>query len=146
MILAHIVVGVFPAHNGEFSSAWFLGSIAPDIDHLFLLIKNKIFSWKKIIKYMRFSDSHNIRFKTKYLHSIFGATLMSLPFLAIGLQSAKTFFLAYLLHLVLDWPDHDEKQFLFPMRKKFKGFLPIFSKPEIAFTLTLIILYFYKYY
>jgi hypothetical protein len=146
MILAHIVVGVFPAHNEEFSLAWFLGSIAPDIDHLYLLIKNKIFSWKKIVNYMRFESTHNIHFKTKYFHSIFGAALMSSPFLYFGLQEAKTFFLAYLLHLVLDWPDHDEKQFLFPMRKKFKGFLPIFSKPEIAFTLTLVILYFYKYF
>ena len=147
MILAHIVVGVFPTTNSEFSTVWFLGSIAPDIDHLFLLIKNRIFSWKKIEHYMRHSDAHHIRFKTKYLHSVFGAFLMSLPFYVISLQAVKTFFLAYILHLVLDWPDHDEKQYLFPFsNQKFKGFLPIFSKPEIVFTITLVVLYFYKYF
>ncbi|NTU99055.1 hypothetical protein HGA64_03560 [Candidatus Falkowbacteria bacterium] len=147
MILAHLIVGVFPANNSDFSLSWFAGSIIPDIDHLFLLAKNRIFSWKKIVEYMRFSDSHDIKFKTKYFHSLFGAISLSLPLLLVGPQVFRTFLFAYLLHLLLDWPDHDEKLYLYPFNnKKFKGFLPIFSRPEIVFTLTLIALYCFKYF
>ncbi len=135
MILAHIVAGVMPAENHSFSWFWFLGSIIPDIDHLFVLIKNKIFTWNKITDSIRFEDKYQIRYKTKYFHSIFGAVVVSLPVLLFGTTGALYFFIAYIIHLLLDWPDQDEKQYFYPFsKKKFRGFLPIFSKPEIIFT------------
>ena len=87
---------------------------------------------------MRFEDKYNIRYKTKYGHSIFGAAMVTLPVLLISIEGALYFFVAYLIHLVLDWPDRDEKQYFYPFKKKIRGFLPIFSKPEIIFTILLL--------
>ena len=56
------------------------------------------------------------------------------------------FAIAYFLHLMMDWIDIDEKYYLYPLKIKFKGFLPIWSKLEKILTLIsliiLIILYF----
>lgn len=138
MILAHAIVGAMPVGNSEFSWFWFIGSVIPDIDHPFVLYKHKIFSWNKVTDTMRFEDKYDLRYKTKYGHSIFGAVIMTLPVSFISTEGALYFFLAYLVHLVLDWPDRDEKQYFYPFKKKIRGFLPIFSKPEIVFTIALV--------
>ena len=53
-------------------------------------------------------DRYNLHFKTKCGHSIFGALMFSIiPFL-INHSGGVYFFLAYLLHLLFDWPDRDE--------------------------------------
>ena len=138
MILAHTIVGLMPVDNSQFSWYWFVGSVIPDIDHLFVIYKHKLFSWKKLVEVERFEDKYNIHFKTKYGHSVFGATVTTIPLLFFNTQGALFFFLAYILHLLLDWPDIDEKQYLFPFKKKFRIFLPIFSKLEIIFTIILL--------
>lgn len=143
MILAHSIVGLMPVSNSEFSWFWFIGSVISDIDHLFALYRNRIFSWSKIVQVMRLEDKYELRFKTKYLHSLFGAIITSIPISFFDQKAATYYFIAYLIHLLLDWPDIDEKQYLYPTRKKFRGFLPIFSKSEVVFTSLLIILYFY---
>src|SRR3989338_199752 len=144
MILAHFIVGAMPINNSEFSWFWFIGSAISDIDHLFVLYQHKIFSWGKLIEAIRFEDKYGIRSKTKYMHSIFGAVITSIPVLFISKEAALYYFVAYLIHLVLDWPDIDENQYLYPFKKKIRGFLPIFSKPEIIFTILLLGLYFYQ--
>lgn len=143
MIFAHSIVGIMPVNNSEFSWFWFIGSVIPDIDHLFILYRYKIFSRKKIIDTMEFEDKYNLHYKTKYIHSIFGAIVMSLLILFISREGAFYFFIAYFIHLVLDWPDLDEKQYFYPFKKKIRGFLPILSKPEIVFTIVSIGLYTY---
>ena len=142
MILAHAIVGVMPVDAG-LSWFWFLGSVVPDIDHLFVLYRHKIFSWGKFIDAMKFEEKYGLRFKTKYAHSVFGAVIATLFVVFFDARGALYFFTGYILHLFLDWPDRDEKQYLYPFKKIFKGFLPIFSKQEIVFTLLLLGLYFY---
>ena len=128
-----------PIVNSKFNWFWFLGSVVPDIDHLFVLYKYKIFSLKKIFKIQANEEKYCLHFKTKYGHSIFGAVVCSLPILFLDAYGAMFFFFAYILHLVLDWPDKDEKQYFFPLKFKVRGFLPILSKWEILFTLVLLV-------
>ena len=144
MLLAHSIVGIMPVSNPEFSWFWFIGSVIADIDHLFVLYSHRILSWDKLVDAIKFEDKHGINFKTKYMHSIFGAVVTSIPILFINKEGALYYFIAYLVHLVLDWPDIDEKQYFYPFKKKIRGFLPIFSKPEIIFTVLLIGIYFYQ--
>jgi|SRR3989338_102605 len=144
MILAHSIVGIMPVNNSEFSWFWFIGSVIADIDHLFVLYSYKIFSWDKLIDAIKFEDKYRIHFKTKYMHSIFGAVATTIPILFISREGALYYFVAYLIHLVLDWPDIDEKQYFYPFKKKVRGFLTIFSKPEIIFTILLLGFYFYQ--
>jgi len=145
MILAHTIVGFIPVDSYQFSWYWLVGSIIPDIDHLFIILKYKLFSWKKLINAERFEDNYGIHFKTKYGHSVFGAILVTLPVLMISTKGALYFFIGYIVHLILDWPDQDEKQYLYPFKIKFRGFLPIFSIQERIFTIFLILFLFYLY-
>ncbi|MEK7107403.1 MAG: metal-dependent hydrolase [Patescibacteria group bacterium] len=138
MLLAHSIVGIMPVSNSEFSWFWFIGSVIADIDHLFVLYAHKIFSWDKFIDAVKYEDKYGIHFKTKYMHSIFGAVVTSIPLFFISAEGALYYFAAYLIHLVLDWPDIDEKQYFFPFKKKVRGFLPIFSRIEIVFTVLLL--------
>ena len=143
MIFAHTIVGLVPVDESQFSLYWLAGSMIPDIDHLYVIYKHKLFTWKKLVRDERFEDKYHMHFKTKYGHSIFGATVATLPILFISLHGALIFFLAYILHLLMDWPDVDEKQYLFPFsKKKFRGFLPIFSWPERVFTILLVVVLF----
>lgn len=141
MILAHSIVGItVGTYTGQF---WFVfwGSVLPDIDHIFVLLRHHVYPFRKIIASMRDEEKYSLFYKTKYVHSVFGALVFSAPiFFFIDRTGAAYFFLAYLGHLLLDWPDHDVKQYLFPFKKKFKGFLPIFSKREIMFTMLLLVL------
>lgn len=139
MIFAHVVVGLLPVHNNHISWFWLVGSQIADLDHLAVLFYHRIFSWNKAVGYMRHEDKYNLRFKTKYAHSLFGAFVASGTVALFSPTGALYFGLAYLLHLLLDWPDQDEKQYLFPLPIKLRGFLPIFSLPEKIFTVALIL-------
>jgi hypothetical protein len=139
MIIAHAIIGILPVDENRFSWFWLLGSVLPDTDHLFILVKNKIFSWKKIIDSIANEEKYNITYKTKYLHSAFGALTASLIIFLISPVGSAYFFIGYVLHLVLDFPDKDEKEYFYPLKIKVKGWLPIFSKLEVAFTIILLI-------
>ena len=140
MIFIHPIIGI--TLGNYFGYFWFmvLGSIFPDIDHLIIIIRKRIFSWNKIIDSFRFEQKYNISYKTKYIHSVFGAVMISIPAMVINFNGGLYFLAGYLIHLILDWIDIDEKQYFYPFKKKFKGFLPIFSKTEVIFTLFLVIL------
>ena len=140
MILAHSLVGILPIEDGHISWFFFSGSVIPDVDHIFVIIKHRIFAWRKLLDTVRFEDRYNIRYKTPYMHSLLGAIVMSLIVYFLNPIGAQYFFVGYVLHLFLDWPDIDEKLYLFPLRIPFRGFLPIISIPEIVFTLLLLLL------
>lgn len=142
MIFAHFIIGLMLGKFFGYPWFWFLGSVVADIDHLFVLIENKIFSWNKFVDSLRFEEKYGIRYKTKYLHSIFGAVIVSAPVFLIDIRGGLYFFVAYLTHLLIDWFDVDRKQYLYPFKKEFWGFLPIFSWQEIIFTIFLLIIYF----
>lgn len=143
MIIAHAVVGLLPINDNSFSWFWFWGSVAPDIDHLFVLAKHNIFRWRKIADSMRHEKKYHIHYRTKLFHSILGAVIMSAPLAFISVVGALYFFSAYLVHLLLDWPDIGEKHYLYPLKIKFKGFLPVFSWTEKIFTAFLFLTYLY---
>ncbi len=139
MILAHIIIGTLPAEN-HFSWFWFLGSVIPDIDHIFIIFKNKLFSINKLVDSVVNEEKYGIRYKTKYGHSILGGLLLSLIVFVISFSGGIYFFSGYMLHLALDFPDKDEKQYFYPLKIKIKGWLPIFSKTEIVFTIILLLI------
>ena len=145
-LLLHITSSLLPVNNLEFSWFWFAGSLIPDIDNIFLFIYYRVFSFKKIIDYVKNEEKYNIRFKTKYVHSIFGAMALSLPIFLFNPAGGAYFFAGYIFHLILDWPDKDVKQYLYPLKKEFKGFLPISSKIEnlISFALIVCVILIYK--
>jgi len=140
MVLARPIAGVILGNC--FGNFWyfFIGSIIPDIDHIFVLISRKIFLPKDIIKALRFEKKYQINFKTKYVHSLLGALILSTPIMLFNFEGGLAFLLGYFIHLLLDWVDIDDKYFLFPLKKKFSGFLPIFSKKEIIFTVILFLI------
>lgn len=140
MIFVHSIVGITAGNYSGYFWYWFLGSIIPDIDHLWMLYRHKIFSREKIIDSMRFEEKYGINYKTKYIHSVFGAIIFSAPVFLIDATGGFYFFIAYLGHLLLDWLDQDIKYYLYPLKIKFRGFLPIWSYPERIFTIFLLIL------
>lgn len=121
------------------------GAIIADIDHLYMMIKHKLFKLKNIIESLKYENKYDIKYKTPLMHSITGLFITSIIVLIIYNNKSDTiiFALAYLSHLLLDWIDTDEKLLLYPLKIKFNGILPIWSKPEqIATTFSLIILLF----
>jgi hypothetical protein len=138
MIFAHLIIGTIPIED-KFSWFWFIGSIIPDIDHLFIILKKKIFSYSKLMDSLVNEEKYGIVYKTKYCHSMFGAVMFSIPVLIFSFTGGVYFLVGYFLHLILDFPDKDEKQYFFPFKKKVKGWWPILSKQEIIFTIILLI-------
>jgi hypothetical protein len=140
MILAHAIIGITAGTYVGDPAYVFLGSVFPDIDHMYIIVKNRMYPPKKLIHSLRHEGKYGLKYKTPFVHSVFGAALFSAPIMLWNPLGAWHFFLGFLGHLLLDWVDHDEKQYLFPLKKKFRGFLPIFSRVEIAFTLALLVL------
>lgn len=140
MILAHAIIGI--TLGNYFGHFWYflIGSIIPDFDHLFIIFKGKIFSFKDILNSIRFEKVYNLNYKTKYIHSVLGALVISAPVAIINIKGSLFFFIGYIIHLLLDWLDIDDKYYLYPFKKKFSGLLPIFSMTEIIFTVILFLL------
>lgn len=139
MIIAHAIIGTMPIEN-HFSWFWLLGSVIPDIDHIFVILKNRLFSINKLIDSIINEEKYGIKYKTKYFHSVSGGLLISMIVSAISFSGGVYFFSGYMLHLGLDFLDKDEKQYFYPLKIKTKGWLPIFSKPEIIFTIILLLI------
>lgn len=134
MILAHPIIGVALGNYFGYFWYWVAGSIVPDADHLYVMAKNKIFTPGKILDSIRFEEKYNLRYKTRFVHSLLGALIVSFPVFLLDHTGGLYFLSGYVIHLILDWFDIDEKYYLFPLNIKFSGFLPIFSVPEIIFT------------
>jgi len=139
MMFFHLLTGIILGQIYGHYFFFILGSILPDIDHLYIIIKNKIYNPKKLIETIKYEEKFNLRYKTPLFHSILGLILFSLIIYFLDRNGAIYFALAYLIHLLIDWIDIDEKYFLYPTKIKFKGFLPIWSKFEKRVTIILII-------
>ncbi len=138
MIFLHLIFGlVVGSLYGNYTLFFIGASMLPDIDHFYLILKHNLFSIRSAIKVLKKEERHGIHFKTPFMHSIFGLLVCSLLFFVITQNSKLTLFLGlmYLSHLLLDWPDIDKKQYFFPYKKEFRGFLPIWSKTEKIITL-----------
>ncbi|HLA23680.1 MAG TPA: metal-dependent hydrolase [Candidatus Nanoarchaeia archaeon] len=145
MIFAHFLLGII---LGQIYGNYFffiLGSIFPDVDHLYIILKNKIFSYKKLIDSIKNEKKYKIRYKTPLVHSVLGMIIFSLGVYFINKEGMIIFAIAYLLHLLMDWPDIDDKYYLYPSKIKFRGFLPIWSRFEKIATIFLITIIFILY-
>lgn len=135
MIFLHLIIGLI---LGKITGAWLpflLGSIIPDLDHIYIMFKHKLLK-RNLLDTLKNEEKYQIRYKTPAVHSIFGLIVFSAVFyLCTNQQSALYFASAYFLHLLLDWPDKDIKYYLYPWRVKFSGFLPIWSRIEKILTI-----------
>ncbi|GBE19417.1 MAG TPA: metal-dependent hydrolase [Candidatus Pacearchaeota archaeon] len=140
MILIHLLIGIiFGKIFGNYLS-FILGSILPDIDHIYIIIKHKLYNLKKIINSIKYEKKFDIRYKTPLFHSILGLIIFSLIVSFFSRTGAIYFAIAYFIHLLIDLADIDEKNYLYPLKVKFKGFLPIWSKFEKILTIILILI------
>ena len=137
MIFIHLLLGIILGLTFGNIFMFILGSIFPDIDHLYIMINSKLWKPRKFIDSIKFEKKYNIKYKTAFFHSLLGLAIFSL---IISLFSRNWIFfsIAYLLHLLVDWLDIDEKYYLYPLKIKFRGFLPIWSTLEKVVTLMLL--------
>lgn len=146
MLFVHLLLGLVLGAVFGNTIPFVLGSLFPDIDHFYVLIKNRFFDLKKIRASIKPEKRLQVKYKTPLLHSLLGVVIFSLIVFLIKPEYAPYFAIAYLLHLIIDWPDIDVKYYLYPLKIKFQGPLDLFSRLEIAFTFILIaelaILYF----
>ena len=139
MIFVHLLLGAILGLTFGHSLLFILGSILPDIDHIYVMLKNQLWRPKKFIDSIRFEEEYKIRYKTPLIHSILGLIIFSLIVFLIN-KNWIFFSMAYFLHLLIDWLDIDKKYYLYPLKIEFKGFLPIWSRTEKILTGVLIVI------
>ncbi len=144
MIFIHLLLGILLGNISGNYFLFILGSIFPDLDHLYILLKNRI-KINKIVDSIKFEKKYNLKYKTPLFHSLLGLLIFSGIILLFSTKNALIFATAYFLHLLVDWMDIDEKEYLYPAKVKFTGFLPIWSKTEQALTITLLIVLLLRY-
>lgn len=142
MIFLHLLLAIILGHFFGYTIWFIIGSIFPDIDHIYIMLKNKLWNPRKYIDSIRFEKKYNIKYKTPLFHSLLGAIIFSLPILVFSKTAALIFFISYLLHLIVDWLDIDDKYYLYPAKIRFKGFLQVWSKTEQIITLIILIVIF----
>jgi len=147
MIFLHLILGLILGNFYGHTLLFVVASMLPDIDHLYVIIKNKLYNKKKLFDALKHEERYNLRFKTPLMHSVLGLIICTSLFylFSYNLTLSVYFSLAYFSHLLLDWPDIDKKQYLYPFKKEFKGFLPIWSRAEKIATLVslFVLMYFY---
>jgi len=116
MIFVHLLLGIILGKIFGNYLFFILGSIIPDLDHIYVIIKNKLYSLNKIINTIKYEDKFGIKYKTPLFHSALSLLTLSLIVYIFNSSGALYFGSAYLLHLLIDWPDIDEKYFLFPVK------------------------------
>ena len=78
MIFVHLLLGILLGTIYGNFFFFILGSIFPDIDHIYVIIKNKIFNLNKLIDTIKFEKRYNLNYKTPWLHSVLGLIFFSL--------------------------------------------------------------------
>jgi len=145
MIFIHLLIGILLGKIYGNYLFFIFGSITPDIDHLYIIFKNRLYNLKKLANSIKYEKKYSLRYKTPLVHSILGLIIFSSTVFLFNKTGAIYFAIAYSIHLLIDWVDIDEKYYLYPIKIKFRGFLPIWSKFEqiltIILILTIIILY-----
>ena len=134
----HLALGlIIGKATGDYSAALW-GSLIIDVDHLIPAIEKKIFNFKKLWK--RFHSSKDS--SRSYFHSIFSWAIVSLVICLIDFNFGIVFSLAYLGHLLLDAIDNSDFFPFYPFKKyNIKGFIPYYSKKELAFSLYLLFIF-----
>ena len=137
MIFLHLLLGIILGKLYGYTLLFIIASVIPDIDHLYIILKNKLYRKDKLLDALKNEEKYGLRFKTPLIHSFLGLIICTLIFYLIFFQAklALYFASAYLLHLLLDWPEKDKKQYLYPLKIEFEGALPIWSKQEKAATI-----------
>jgi hypothetical protein len=141
MIFLHLILGIILGNLTNNYLPFILGSIIPDIDHIYIILKHKLYK-KNFLDTFKNEEKYKIRYKTPLIHSILGLIILSSIFYFITLNQLSSIYFAsaYFLHLLMDWPDKDIKYYLHPFKIKFSGFLPIWSKTEKILTIIGIII------
>jgi hypothetical protein len=139
MIFLHVIIGLILGKIFGNTTLFVIASILPDIDHVYVIIKNRLFSFRKIMNALKNEERYNIRFKTPLIHSLLGLVICSIIYYLIFKIDTAYFALAYIFHLLLDWPDKDIKQYFYPIKYNFKGFLPIWSRAEQIVTILAVV-------
>lgn len=141
MTFAHLLIGLILGKQFGYTLAFVVGSVLPDVDHVFVLIKNRHFRLREIFDVMKDEAKYGERYKTFYTHSLLAWILFSAAAILFNYSAGVAFSVGYFLHLVVDLLDADEKRLFFPLKKTMKGFLPVFSKYEIIVAAVLIMVY-----
>ena len=142
MTFAHPILGLILGKIYGHTGAFLIGSILPDIDHLVILLKHKQFSFREAYYSMKSEEKYGIRYKTPWTHSALALIVLGSLTTLINQPAGIAFAVGYLLHLLLDAIDTDEKQYFFPVKYKFRGFLPVFSYVELIAAAVLTGVYF----
>jgi hypothetical protein len=138
MIFIHLLLGIILGKLYGHYALFILGSLFPDLDHLYIIIKNRLFTIKKIAQTIKYESEYELKYKTPLFHSLLGLILFSAIICIFYGAGALYFAIAYLIHLLIDWIDIDEKYYLYPLNIKFRGFLPIWSRTEKIITIILL--------
>jgi hypothetical protein len=144
MIFVHFLFGVIFGQSFGNYLFFILGSVFPDVDHVYVILKNRFFSFEKIMNSIKFEKKFGVRYKTQFFHSLLGLVLFSVVICFFNVVGAICFSVAYFFHLLVDLFDVDEKYYFYPLRIKFSGWLPIWSSFEKILTIVLIIFIFFK--
>lgn len=142
MTLAHPIIGLILGKKFGHTTTFLAGSILPDINHFFVLIKNKYFKIRETFAVMKYEKRYGENYKTPYTHSLLAWLILSAFSFFINLNFGFAFSIGYLIHLILDLLDSDEKQLFFPFKKRVKGFLPVFNLGEMFLAAILMVIYF----
>jgi len=145
MILIHLLLGIIFGQVFGGMIFFILGSLLPDLDHFFVIVRHRNLGIRKLIDSIRYEKRYDIKYKTPLFHSFLALIVFSSAIFLIFGEVWIYFSIAYLLHLLIDWVDVDVKYYLWPLKVEFKGFLPIWSKFEWLLTLTLLIVIFVLY-
>lgn len=78
------------------------GSFFPDIDHIFLYNKKKFGSFKIFLRWIMKSERYRIGFELFHNAPVMLIILISLPYTYFKSKASFIFFLAFLLHLLVD--------------------------------------------
>ncbi|PIR44266.1 hypothetical protein COV23_00825 [Candidatus Wolfebacteria bacterium CG10_big_fil_rev_8_21_14_0_10_31_9] len=141
MTFAHPLIGLILGKELGYTTAFVVGSVFPDIDHIFVLLKNKHFKPKEMFEAMKYEKKYGEIYKTPYTHSILSWIIFSSFILLIDENIGLAFCIGYAIHLLLDAINTDDKQYFYTLKKTFKGFLPVFSWVEIIVGVVLVALY-----
>lgn len=139
---SHLAVGlVIGKLTGDYTFA-LLGTIGPDVDHVYSYAKHGFFSsFKKFIK-IATSEEDPYDDQRNYLHNIFIVTLICLLVFIFSYQIAGAFLFGYLSHLLMDAFDRADYFPLFPNRKiNLRGPIGYFSKYDIFISILLLIVF-----
>jgi hypothetical protein len=140
-VAAHIVAGLILGKITNNYPLALASALLVDVDHLIPYIKHKvIYSPKKFWKTVtnpvdRYGNQRN------YLHSFITWSILSVVIFLINFKLGIILSLGYLSHLLLDLIDGSDFYPFYPLKYKFIGPIPYFSKYEFVFTLLLCIIF-----